>query len=257
MQLIAWGYQMNNIDQVVTKVKPKLIIISKPKVVTVAQVLPDFTHVFTAELLATAYDGSRKLLEQITEAVAANAATQAAFETGSPTASYATKKQKAFASDWWTHLTELVVGGPQGDDKALHKALDFTVKQTFDAVFHKMLTGKDLPESKDGFGHNAMQALRKATGHGDAAIFLYRLRYWWPRAKIVIDGRKWIAKTHSQWAEELGMEERSFRTAYNHLLNLSLIEARKKPFNGQTMNHVRPTEVTEKLFARLEKAPTD
>lgn len=60
----------------------------------------------------------------------------------------------------------------------LRKALDLDIKQVFDAVFFKLLSGKDLPQTKDGFQHNALQALRELTRHGDAAIFLYRVRYW-------------------------------------------------------------------------------
>ena len=246
-------------NEAIAPVKGKITIVKKAHVVTVAQVFSDWhAHgVFTADLASMPYDGSQKLLSEITRTVAVVAAKEAAFGTGAPTASYITKKQKAFATAWWTYLTEQIVGGPEGKNKSLQKALDLDVRQTFDAVLYKTTTGKDLPESKDGFGHNAMQALRKATGHGDAAIFLYRHRYWWPKARITIDGRKWVANTHKQWAEELGIEERGFRTAYNHLLTIGLIEARAAPFKGQTMNHVRPSEITQKLFAKLEKGSTD
>lgn len=250
---------MNNVDELKSQVKNKITIVKKAHVVTVAQVFADWHQegIFTPGLAAKPYDGSQKLLSEITRLVAVKAAKEAAFGTDAPTASYITKKQKAFATDWWGYLTEHVVGGPDGENKALRKALALNVKQTFDAVLYKTTTGKDLPESKDGFGYNAMQALRRATGHGDAAIFLYRLRYWWPKATVIIDGRKWIANTHKQWAEELGMEERGFRTAYNHLLKLELIEARAAPFKGQTINHVRPTDACQKLFASFEKEGTD
>ncbi|MET0171099.1 MAG: hypothetical protein ABW206_01680 [Agrobacterium vaccinii] len=250
---------MNNIDELKTQVKGKITIVKKAHVVNVAQVFADWyaEGTFTPELASKPYDGSHKLLSEITRTVAANAAKEASFGTSTPTASYITKQQKAFATEWWVYLTEHIVGGPDERDKTLRKALALDVKQTFDAVLFKATTGKDLPDSKDGFGHNAMQALRKATRHGDAAIFLYRLRYWWPKAMIVVDGRKWIANTHKQWAEELGMEERGFRTAYNHLLKMELIEARAAPFKGQTMNHVRPTDTCQKLFARFEMEVAD
>ncbi|MCZ7891889.1 hypothetical protein O9X99_09405 [Agrobacterium salinitolerans] len=250
---------MNNIDQLKPSVKTKITTVKKAHVITVAQVFEDFhaEGFFTPDLASKPYDASHKLLSEITRTLAVVAAKEAASGTGAPTASYITKKQKAFATSWWTYLTEKIVGGPDAKDKSLKRAIELDVRQTFDAVLYKTTTGKDLPESKDGFGHNAMQALRKATGHGDAAIFLYRLRYWWPKAKIVIDGRKWIANTHKQWAEELGIEERGFRTAYSHLLKMELIEARAAPFKGQTMNHVRPTEICQKLFASSEQEVTD
>jgi hypothetical protein len=119
-----------------------------------------------------------------------------------------------------------------------------------------MLTGKELPIAKDGFSHNALKTLRKATGHGDAAIFLYRVRYWWPKATIVLGKRKWIAKTHKQWADELGMEDRTFRTAYDRLVKLDLIEAVKAEFRGASINHIRPTEAAEELFAATDKSTT-
>ncbi|TBD79691.1 hypothetical protein [Rhizobium ruizarguesonis] len=246
---------MNNVDQVAFTVKPKKIVIIKaanaPKLVvpTVGQVFAEFTELnIDTALFAKPYDGTKAILLEVTRAVAAESAKDAALKTSAPTISYASKKKKEFIQEWWTHLTDYCEAGIDTGDKALRKAIDYEVNKTFDAVFHKVLTGQDLPDTKDGFSHNAFQALRRATAHGDAAIFLYRMRYWWPKARVVIAGRKWIAKTHKQWADELGMEERSFRTAYNHVFKLELIEAQIAKFNGVTINHTRPTKKTEKLF---------
>lgn len=250
---------MNNIDFSAASVNPKITIVKKQKALTVALFFPKLMEegAFTETLAVKVYDGSPELLFEITKAAAVVAAKSVAFGTDALTVSNIAAKQKSFAAHWWTYLKEEIFLGPQAEDKALRKRLELAVKNAFDAYFHKLLTGKDLPESKDGFEANAMRALRKATEHGDAAIFLYRLRYWWPKAQIVIDSKMWVANTHREWAEQLGMEVRAFRTAYDRLVVSGMIEARVAKFKGRTMNHVRPTDHTQALYAKLEKQKTN
>lgn len=220
------------------------------KQVLVAQVLPDLYNegLLSEELAARSFDGSRKLVCEITRETSVKSAVEAFYKAGTPTASYMAKEHKAFASEWWAYINDQ----PAIDLdrlKKYRKAVDYEVKSTFDAVFHKLQTGKELPAAKDGYTGNVMQALRRATQNGDAAIILYRIKFWMPKATVIMDGRKWIAKTHKQWAEELGMEDRGFRTAYDRLVKLQLIEARIAKFNGVTINHLRPTVAAEKLFS--------
>lgn len=237
---------------------PKIVFLSKSKpAATVGEVFHEYIELveFPANLATAIWDGSRAQLIEVTALVTGRRASEMFLETPAPTVSYIVQQRKSWASDWWLILTE-VEGGPSEDDANTKRAIEQKIKTVVDAVAHKKLTGYDLPVAKDGFSQNAMQVLRKATGHGDAAIFLYRVRYWWPKATIILGKRKWIAKTHLQWAEELGMEVRTFRTAYDRLVKLDLIEAVKAEFRGASINHIRPTEAGEKLFAQTEKQKT-
>lgn len=237
----------------------KLVINNHPVKSTVAEVFASIVDQvpLPQELASAPYKGSREQLLAVTEAVALVETRNFLKQTDKPTASYITASRTNLAQSWWRYLTEDIESGPAATDKSMRKAIEHRVKSIVDRVAHKFLTGHDLPPSKDGFSYNALQTLRKATGHGDAAIFLYRIRYWWPKAVIVHNNRKWIAKTHPQWAEELGMEERTFRTAYSRLLELDLIEAARAKFNGATVNHIRPTETAEKLFAAVKSEGTN
>jgi hypothetical protein len=205
----------------------------------------DFPH----DLASTPFTGSKDQLLAITVYVAAMMAKDFLIGNEKPTASKIAARAKATANEWWDYLTTEIEGGPEASDKSLRAAIATRVKDTFDSVAHKFLSGHDLPPTDDGYLHNPIQLLREATGHGDAALFLYRIRYWWPKASIWLDGKKWIAKTHKQWADELGMKVRSFRTAYQRSVKLGLVEAHTAKFNGVPMLHIRPTEAAEKLMA--------
>lgn len=207
---------------------------------TVSDVFADLD--IPVDMSTAPYTGDRSQLHRITRWVGMTLARETFYELKQPTLTALTNQRNKFAQAWWERLVENEV------DASFKNPIACEFRQAFDGAAYKMLTGHELPQTKDGFQHNSLQLLRLATGHGDAALILYRIRYWWPKASVVLYGKVWIAKTHKQWAEELGLAPRSFRTAYERLLALGLIETITAEFNGVSMTHVRPTCETIALF---------
>ncbi|WAJ26287.1 hypothetical protein [Antarcticirhabdus aurantiaca] len=212
-----------------------------------------------ADIAAQPFDRSVAQAVLVTRAYAqAQAKEDLIASNGSPTASYVRKAAEEWANLWWASLTDEGADvGFKTNNVSLKRAVRRAVTDAYDRAAHLHLTGHELPLSKDGYVSNPLQRLRKATGHGDAALILYRVRYWWPKASAFVHGQRWIAKTHGQWAEELGMGTRTFRTAYDKLIALGLIEAIVADFRGASINHIRPTETAEKLFDDASKKETD
>lgn len=208
---------------------------------TVAELLSDLN--IPDDIGAAPYTGSQQQLVIITRWIAMQYGKDILCSLKQPTPSALVKECKRMSGAWWSHLTNT---WDVADD--LKKVIFFNFREAFEQTTHKMLTGHDLPKTKDGFQHNALRELRQATNHGDAALLLYRIRYWWPKASVIQHGKKWIAKTHNQWAEELGIAPRTFRTAYTRLLERGLIEAITTKFKDHSMLHLRPTPDTIALF---------
>jgi len=227
-----------------SKVKAK----AQPANPTVADLLPDLN--LPDEVGSAPYTGSAQQLVSITQWLAIQIGKETIYKLKQPTPSALVKECRKMFANWWEYLTDRV---EVADD--LKKLLSNQFRYAFEQATHKGLTGHDLPKAKDGFQHNALKGLRQATGHGDAALLLYRIRYWWPKASVIHFGKKWIAKTHQQWADELGMPKRTFRTAYDRLLDLGLVEAITAEFNGHSMLHLRPTAGAVALFQFSDSNP--
>lgn len=226
------------------------------KKLTVGEMFLPYGLELPEKLASETYDGSKQQLLKITEHYVTGEIMSYLYKAAAPTPSAIEKERKDLARGWWHFLVHPKIGVDEAD-KALRRAIENRIKVRVDECAHKFLTGHELPKSKDGYSHNTLQALRAATGQGDAAIFLYRIKYWWPKASVIILNKYWIAKTHKQWADELGMETRSFRTAYDRLVKLDLIEKTVADFRGASINHIRPTEKAEKLFAEVKNGGTD
>lgn len=192
------------------------------------------------------YDGSPGQLRKVTRAVGLQAGQEAIYEVKQPSSSAFAAKSKSMAAGWWDFLVGLL--GLDAIGTSSRNSITKEFRTAFDQATFKGLTGQELPQAKNGFSKNALQSIRLATDHGDAAIILYRVRYWWPKASVTHQGKTWIAKTHKQWAAELGMRSRTFRTAYSRLLELSLIESMTAEFKGYPMMHIRPTHKAIALF---------
>lgn len=217
-----------------------------PQPKLVAEVFEAFSQWLPADLTQAQCDWSSGQLLTISEYVAAEAARDFIVGSPEPKVSAINSARKKFVSNWLEIIKDL------NEDvlavKGVKAIIATGVKASFDKVAHKALTGHDLPTGKDALAANALQKIRETTQHGDAALLLYRIRYWWPRAVLVVNGKKWIAKSHSDWAYELGMKERTFKTAYERLIALDLIESIIAKFNSAPTLHVRPTEKGRKLI---------
>ena len=74
--------------------------------------------------------------------------------------------------------------------------------------------------------------LRRITKTGDQALCLAQIIYWFrpassngkPRARIFKGGKRWLAKTHEQLGEEVGLSGRQVKACLSALRTLGLIE---------------------------------
>ena len=90
--------------------------------------------------------------------------------------------------------------------------------------------------------------LRKICGSGDEALILNQLVCYWfardrencTRARIIKARHRWVAKSHKEWADELGMTPKQARRCIKALGEKGLIEVRTWRFSGANTTHVRP-----------------
>jgi hypothetical protein len=110
---------------------------------------------------------------------------------------------------------------------------------------------KKAPKAAIGIDLNPLSNCVRAAGAGPAAILLYRIRYWMPRASIEKLGEKWIVKTRAEWAAETGLSETQYDRAIAQLKQLDLVVCKQMPWKGDNVTHVRLTlEVQAMLDAR-------
>lgn len=81
-----------------------------------------------------------------------------------------------------------------------------------------------------------------ATGNLAAAILLYRICYWHPHAKVVREGKRWIAKDRTVWAQETGLTSKQYRTAVAVLRTKLLVETEQHIFAKKNITFTRLTE---------------
>ena len=78
-----------------------------------------------------------------------------------------------------------------------------------------------------------------------SAAVLSRLRYWFSpskqdgqtRAKVIKEGKLWVAKTNEDWWDECGVTEKQIRRIKVYLKNLKLVEIKVFKFNGFPVVH--------------------
>ena len=104
--------------------------------------------------------------------------------------------------------------------------------------------------------------LRRICSSGDEALILNQLVCYWfarddencTRARILKAHHRWVAKSHKEWANELGMTPKQARRCIAALVNKGLVEVRTWRFNGHNTTHVRP--LTSEI-ARATGCPDD
>lgn len=69
-------------------------------------------------------------------------------------------------------------------------------------------------------------ALAKIVGK-PAAIFVGQLAFWLTKTKHTIRNKPWVYNTHQEWADQLGMSERTIKRIVYKLRDLGLIETEK------------------------------
>jgi predicted ArsR family transcriptional regulator len=104
--------------------------------------------------------------------------------------------------------------------------------------------------------------LRKLCDSGDEALILNQLVCYWfarddkncTRAQIRKAGHRWVAKSHNEWAEELGMTAKQARRCIEALAKKGFIEVRTWRYRGHNTTHVRPLTAE---IARVTGCPED
>jgi hypothetical protein len=93
-----------------------------------------------------------------------------------------------------------------------------------------------------------------ATKNANAAILLYRIAFWMPKAKVSHKKLQWVANSASQWCQQTGLSFDQYRRAITLLKALALVETEQHLFGGKNITHVR---LTEKGWAATTKPQLD
>lgn len=84
-----------------------------------------------------------------------------------------------------------------------------------------------------------VEAAKLAGGYPPAEKLLQRILYWWPKARVTRDGRRWIAKSAVEWCEETGSSVHQHERALARLRQRGVIETRQMIFGGKSITHLR------------------
>ena len=90
--------------------------------------------------------------------------------------------------------------------------------------------------------------LRGICGSGDEALILNQLVCYWfardkrnrIRARITKSRSRWVAKSHKEWSDELGMTPKQVRRSIAALAKDGFVECRTWRFYGKNTTHLRP-----------------
>lgn len=92
----------------------------------------------------------------------------------------------------------------------------------------------------------SMSYVRMLGGDYPCAILLSQIVYWcYPnrasgsRLRVIKDGEAWLAKSESDWADEICIKHSALTRCLNKLRDLGLIETRLWKFSGAPTNHIR------------------
>lgn len=94
------------------------------------------------------------------------------------------------------------------------------------------------------------RAIVEFTGDFESALLLGQLIYWTPRSKM--DG--WIAKTYSEWQDEIYLSEYAVRKATKILVSMGIVETDVRRFAGSpTVHyHILPQKLHERWMLFVE-----
>lgn len=89
---------------------------------------------------------------------------------------------------------------------------------------------------------------RKVTGNANAAALLYRIAYWMPKARIVHNGKKWVANSRRTWCDQTSLSLDQYRRAIARLRQLALVETEQHLFAGRNVTHIRLTSRGQRVI---------
>lgn len=131
------------------------------------KMLEDIIEEFEAsgEISPAIFGWSSSKLNTITSLLATKLAQKTVHSLSQPTSSALVKERKKLSQAFWDYLTT------HADvDESVKKPVFYEFSQSFDRATFKMLTGHELPKTKDGFKHNALQGLRLAAHSQSVAV---------------------------------------------------------------------------------------
>lgn len=88
--------------------------------------------------------------------------------------------------------------------------------------------------------------LTSILGFSATSVLLAQIMFWFmasqntgkPKTTIRREGKRWVAKTKNEWAEEAGISFHQCKRGLVSLKNAGIIEVQRKMFKGQVMCHV-------------------
>lgn len=95
---------------------------------------------------------------------------------------------------------------------------------------------------------NPLARCQLATKNTKAALLIYRLAYWMPKARIKRDGFLWVARSRSEWCDETGLSIDQYNRALRRLKDIGLVVAEQHLFAGKNVTHMRITELGQKAI---------
>jgi hypothetical protein len=88
---------------------------------------------------------------------------------------------------------------------------------------------------------SSLTAYYHATKSWPAAILLFRIAYWAPKAKLRRNGYTWIAKSAKDWCYETALTPQQYKDAVARLRALGLVVTEQHAFGGKVVTYLRLT----------------
>jgi hypothetical protein len=88
---------------------------------------------------------------------------------------------------------------------------------------------------------NPLARYQAATGSMAAAMLLFQIAYWMPKATVRHGGHLWIAKAAAEWCAEAGLTMSQYLRAIALLRRLCLVVTEQHIFGGRAITHLRLT----------------
>ena len=123
-----------------------------------------------------------------------------------------------------------------------------------------------LKDKDNGFNQTLwLSGIRLITNNGDQAACLCQMIYWYgkgtnkrPRLRVKKHGKFWVAKSYSEFGDDVGLTERQARSALDGLVKAGLLKRRSFKFGGRKVCHWRvDPEALEQALARAMEYPTE
>lgn len=91
---------------------------------------------------------------------------------------------------------------------------------------------------------------REVARSANAGHLLYRILFWYDRARVQHHDGRWIANTREWWIGDTGLTPKQYRDAITALKKRGLIKVTYRRFKGLRMTHIQPIVTVEEIMAK-------